>query len=294
MSNTEVKVKVKKSSLAKRRVQKFCRNPMSVVAIFVILFLILASVFGPMMTGHDPLKMNIKMKYAEPSAEHLLGCDRLGRDLLSRVLIGGRWSLIIGITASLMQNLLGAALGAIAGYFGKKVDTIIVTLGEIFQLFPTTLLLIMCSAIMGKITIWFLLGMWTVFSWVGTMRTTRSNVLTVKNEPFVESCRANGISSASIMFHHIIPNITGPIILSFTMQIAHYVLSEAGLSYLGYGLDASTTPTWGNLLNVAKGMEVVLGEPIQWIAPAVCMLALTLSVAYLGDGLRDAIDATTR
>ena len=78
------------------------------------------------------------------------------------------------------------------------------------------------------------------------------------------------------------------------MQIAHYVLSEAGLSYLGYGLDASTTPTWGNLLNVAKGMEVVLGEPIQWIAPAVCMLALTLSVAYLGDGLRDAIDATTR
>ena len=294
MSNTEVKVKVKKSSLAKRRVQKFCRNPMSVVAIFVILFLILASVFGPMFTGHDPLEMNIRMKYADPSAEHLLGCDRLGRDLLTRVLIGGRWSLIIGITASLMQNLLGAALGAIAGYFGKKVDTIIVTLGEIFQLFPTTLLLIMCSAIMGKITIWFLLGMWTVFSWVGTMRTTRSNVLTVKNEPFVESCRANGISSVSIMFHHIIPNITGPIILSFTMQIAHYVLAEAGLSYLGYGLDASTTPTWGNLLNVAKGMDVVLGEPIQWMAPAACMLMLTLSVAYLGDGLRDAIDATTR
>jgi len=294
MANTEVKMKVKKSSLSKRRIQKFCRNPMAVISLFVIIFLVLASVFGPMLTGHDPLEMNIKMKYAEPSSEHLLGCDRLGRDLLTRVLIGGRWSLIIGILASASQNLLGAILGSIAGYFGKKTDTIIVTIGEIFQLFPTTLLLIMCSAIMGKITIWFLLAMWTTFSWVGTMRTTRSNVLTVKNEPFVESCRANGISSTSIMFHHIIPNITGPIIISITMNVAHYVLAEAGLSYLGYGLDASTTPTWGNLLNVAKGMEVVLGEPMQWIAPAVCMLALTLSVNYLGDGLRDAIDATTR
>ena len=294
MANTQVKTKVKKSSLTKRRIQKFCRNPMSVIAIFVILFLVLASIFGPMMTGHDPLEMNIRMKYADPSPEHLLGCDRLGRDLLSRVLIGGRWSLIIGLMGSLMQNLLGAIMGSLAGYFGKKVDTLIVTAGEIFSLFPTTLLLIMCSAIIGKITIWFLLGMWTTFSWVGTMRTTRSNVLSVKNEPFVESCRANGISSLSIMFHHIIPNITGPIIVSVTMNVAHYILAEAGLSYLGYGLDASTTPTWGNLLNVAKGMEVVLGEPIQWIAPATCLLALTLSVAYLGDGLRDAIDATTR
>ncbi len=294
MANTEVKMKVKKSSLNKRRIQKFCRNPMAVVSVFVILFLVLASIFGPMLTGHDPLKMNIKMKYAEPSAEHLLGCDRLGRDLLTRVLIGGRWSLIIGILASASQNILGAILGSIAGYFGKKTDTIIVTIGEIFQLFPTTLLLIMCSAIMGRISLGFLLIMWTTFSWVGTMRTTRSNVLSVKNEPFVESCRANGISSVSIMFHHIIPNITGPIIISVTMNVAHYVLAEAGLSYLGYGLDASTTPTWGNLLNVAKGMEVVLGEPIQWIAPAACLLALTLSVNYLGDGLRDAIDATTR
>lgn len=294
MSNTEVKMKVKKSSLGKRRLQKFCRNPMSVISVIVILILVLASIFGPMLTGHDPNEMNIKLKYAKPSAEHLLGCDRLGRDLLTRLLIGGRWSLIIGILASASQNILGAILGSIAGYFGKKTDTIIVTIAEIFQLFPTTLLLIMCSAILGKITIWFLLGMWTIFSWTGTMRTTRSNVLTVKNEPFVESCRANGISSASIMFHHIIPNITGPIIISITMNVAAYVLAEAGLSYLGYGLDASTTPTWGNLLNVAKGMDVVLGQPMQWIAPAVCLLALTLSVNYLGDGLRDAIDATTR
>lgn len=294
MPKTVDAAKSAKSSLNKRRIQKFCRNPMSVIAVVILTILVLASLFGPMFIEHDANKINVLMKYAKPDSEHLLGCDRLGRDLLKRVLIGGRWSLLIGILTSCSVNLMGATMGLLAGYYGKKVDTIIVTAGEIVQLFPTTLLLIMAATIFQKITIWFLVGMWTIFSWTGTMRTTRSNVLTVKNEPFVESCRANGIPAISIMFHHIIPNITGPIIISVTMNIAAWIMAEAGLSYLGYGLDASTTPTWGNLLNVAKGMDVVLGQPIQWIAPAVCMFLLVMAVNFLGDGLRDAIDATTR
>lgn len=284
--------KPQKSSLVKRRVEKFCKNPMSLIAMIILTLLVLACVFAPLLTPHDPTEINILNKLAPPSEEHPLGCDRMGRDLLARVLYGGRWSLAIGLISSICVNLIGASLGVIAGYFGGKVDSCIVTISEFMSLFPTMLVIILIAAI-SKVTIVTLVLMWSLTSWSGMMRITRSKVASLKREPFVESCVANGIPKFSIMFHHIIPNTTGPIIVNTTMQVAGFILSESSLSYLGYGLDSSI-PTWGNLLNATKRLDQILSDPIQWMVPAACILILVLCVNYLGDGLRDAMDATTR
>ena len=218
MKNNIASSKPKKSSLMRRRIEKFCKNPMAVIALIVLLLMILACTFAPLITPHDPTEINIINGYASPSSEHLLGCDRMGRDLFARLLYGGRWSLAIGILSSICVNLCGAIMGVVAGYFGRKLDSAIITFSEFCQLFPSTLIIIIMRSYM-PINIWFLMAMWTFTGWVGCARMIRSNVLSLKAEPFVESCVANGIPKRSIMFHHIIPNTTGPLIVNLTMNI---------------------------------------------------------------------------
>ena len=293
MSDFDVKtIKPRKSPLAKRRIQKFCKNPMSVLALIVLSAMILACAFAPLLTPYDPAEINVLNKLAPPSPEHPLGCDRMGRDLLARALYGGRWSLAIGILTSICVNLIGATLGVVAGYYSGRIDNAIVTLSEFMSLFPTMLVIILIAAV-SKVTIVTLILIWSLTGWAGMMRMTRSKVASLKQEPFVESCVANGIPRFSIMFHHIIPNTTGPIIVNTTMNIAGYILAESSLSFLGYGLDSSI-PTWGNLMNATKRMDQILSDPIQWIVPGACILILVLCVNFLGDGLRDAVDSTTR
>ena len=293
MSDFDVKIrKPNKPSMAKRRVQKFCKNPMSVIALIVLSALIFACVFAPLFTPHDPEEINVLNKLAPPSPEHPLGCDRLGRDLLARALYGGRWSLAIGILTSVCVNLIGASLGVIGGYFGGRIDSAIVTLSEFMSLFPTMLVIILIAAI-SEVTIVTLILIWSLTGWAGMMRMTRSKVASLKQEPFVERCVANGLPKFSIMFHHIIPNTTGPIIVNMTMNIAGYILAESSLSFLGYGLDSSI-PTWGNLMNATTRIDQILSDPIQWMVPGACILILVLCVNFLGDGLRDAVDSTTR
>jgi len=290
MSNT--KKNVAKSSLAKRNIQKFMKNRLAIVGLIGLALMILACVFAPLLTPHDPTLIDMTKKALPMSWEHPLGTDRMGRDMLARVLYGGRWSLFIGAAASLGTNLLAALLGCIAGYYGGKVDKCLVTVQEFMSLFPTTLIFILVAGISGR-SIGLVLFVWIVTGWGGTMRIVRSRILSLKQEPFVESCRANGIGGFSIMFHHMIPNTMGPIILNCTMNVGGYILSEAGLSYLGIGLPTNV-PTWGNILNGAKRMDILLNEPMLWIAPGACILLLTLFINFFGDGLRDALDSTTK
>ncbi len=281
-----------KSSMAKRRISKFCKNKFAVISAVLLTLLVLACVCAPLLTPHDPNQINVLMKYADPSKEHPLGCDRLGRDLLARALYGGRWSLVVGFLGSLGSNLLGTALGLTAAYFRGKVDRVLVTIQEFVGLLPTMLILILIGGVV-KINIWILLLFWTLTGWGGVMRSCRSRVLSLCSEPFIESCVANGIPGFSILFHHILPNALGAFLVSLTTNIGGFILSEAGLSYLGYGLDSSI-PTWGNLMNATKNIEQLMGEPLQWIVPGFCILLLTLCVNFIGDGLRDAVDATSR
>ena len=286
------KSKVAKSSLTKRSFQKFCKNPLAIIGLLGLVVIITLVCCAPLLTEYDPNKIDLTMRNLPMSKEHPLGTDRNGRDMWARVLYGGRWSLLLGFAASIGVNTLAAILGCVAGFVGGKVDRALVTLQEFLSLFPTTLVFILVSGVMGS-NIWFVLMVWILTGWGGTMRIVRSKIMSLKTEPFIESCRANGISNASIMFHHMVPNTLGPIILNVTMNVGGYILAEAGLTYLGIGIPANIA-TWGNILNGAKRLDVLMTQPMLWMAPGLAILLVTLCINFFGDGLRDAMDSTTR
>ena len=281
-----------KSSMAKRSWQKFIKNRMAVIGLIGLAVVIIACLAAPLLTSYDPTRINPAIRELPPSSEHLLGTDRLGRDIFARILYGGRWSIMIGVLASLGANLLGSALGCISGFYGGKVDRVLVAIQELFSIFPGTLLIMLCVGIMGRSVV-NLLFIFTITGWAGVMRIVRSRILSLKQEPFVESCRANGISGFSIMFHHLLPNSMGPIIVNSTMNVAGYILSEASLSFLGLGVP-DNVPTWGNIINGAKRLDIVQNLPMLWLAPAAAICILVLSVNFFGDGLRDALDSSSK
>ena len=289
---TKEKTKVVKSSLAKRNIQKFVRNRMAVIGMVGIAIILFCCIFAPLLTPHDPEFMDPSNRSADPDDVHILGTDKAGRDVFARLLYGGRYSIFIGVTASLCVNIVGCIFGCVAGYFGGKIDKVLVTIQEFFSIFPSTLLYILVIAIFDR-SIAVMIGVWTFCGWGGMMRIVRGKIMSLKNEPFVESCRANGVSSASIMFRHMIPNAMGPIIVNVTMNVAGYMLAEAGLSYIGLGVPINT-PTWGNIINAAKSILVIMGEPILWLGPGIAMCATILCINFIGDGLRDALDPTSK
>lgn len=290
--NVKTRTKKQMSSLTKRSLQRFAQNKLAVAGAIGLILIVLACACAPLLTHYDPGFIDPANRSLAPSKEHLLGTDRVGRDIFSRILYGGRWSLFIGFAAAVGANLLGAALGAVSGFYGGKVDRILITIQEFFQIFPQLLLVMLFVGFIGK-GVGNLLLIWTFTGWGSIMRITRSRVLSLKQEPFVESCRANGIGSLSIMFHHILPNTMGPIIVNTTMNIAGYILAEAGLAYLGLGVPDSM-PTWGNIINAAKRLDIVQTDPLLWIAPGVAICLVVLCVNFFGDGLRDALDPSTR
>ncbi len=290
--NVKTRTKKQMSSLTKRSLQRFAQNKLAVAGAIGLILIVLACACAPLLTHYDPGFIDPANRSLAPSKEHLLGTDRVGRDIFARILYGGRWSLFIGFAAAVGANLLGAALGAVSGFYGGKVDRILVAIQEFFQIFPQLLLVVLFVGFIGK-GVGNLLLIWTFTGWGSIMRITRSRVLSLKQEPFVESCRANGIGSLSIMFHHILPNTMGPIIVNATMNIAGYILAEAGLAYLGLGVPDSM-PTWGNIINAAKRLDIVQTDPLLWIAPGVAICLVVLCVNFFGDGLRDALDPSTR
>lgn len=288
-----VKTKTKSSSsLAKRSLQNFKQNKLAVVGAFGLLIIVMACICAPLLTSHDPSFINPAIRGLDPSWEHPLGTDRLGRDVFARILYGGRWSMFIGFTAAVCTNLLGAALGCIAGYYGGKVDKCLVTLQEFFGIFPQLLLVMLFVGFVGK-GVSNLLIIWTVTGWGSIMRVVRGRVLSLKQEPFVESCRANGIGGLSIMFHHIIPNTLGPIIVNMTMNISGFIISETGLAYLGLGVPDSIA-TWGNIINGVKRLDYIQTQPLLWLAPGIAIGLVVLCVNFFGDGLRDALDPASK
>lgn len=290
--NVKTRTKKQMSSLTKRSLQRFAQNKLAVAGAIGLILIVLACACAPLLTHYDPSFIDPANRSLAPSKAHLLGTDRVGRDIFSRILYGGRWSLFIGFAAAVGANLLGAALGAVSGFYGGKVDRILIAIQEFFQIFPQLLLVVLFVGFIGK-GVGNLLLIWTFTGWGSIMRITRSRVLSLKQEPFIESCRANGIGSLSIMFHHILPNTMGPIIVNTTMNIAGYILAEAGLAYLGLGVPDSM-PTWGNIINAAKRLDIVQTDPLLWIAPGVAICLVVLCVNFFGDGLRDALDPSSR
>lgn len=293
MSNSSASIKEQNknmaSALLKRNIRKFTQNKLAVLGLIIIVIITGASIAGMIMGLDYSTPVLTEMKKA-PSAEHWFGTDTMGRDLFARVLIGGCYSIFIGVFCSVMSAVVGAALGALAGYFWGKTDAILVRISELFQTFPQTVLIMMMVAIIKKRGMQNLIFIFIVTGWMTTFRMVRNEYMSLKQETYVKVCEAFGMSKSNVMFKQILPNVKSPIIVSVTTNVAAFILSEAGISFIGLGI-ADSTPTWGNILNIAKSVSVVMNQWWIWLFPGLAISLFSLAINFLGDGLRDVMDA---
>ncbi len=280
--------KIKKSSLAKRNAQKFIHNKLAILGLALLLIVVVLTVAAPLFTRYDPAFNNPSIRYQLPSSEHMLGTDSIGRDVWARLIYGGRFSILIGLASAAGASLIGVILGCVSGYYGGKVDAIIVYISEIFYSFPQLLLVLILVGFAGRGWVNLIL-IFSLTGWIFGFRVVRSKILSLREETFVESCRANGIGGMSIMFRHMLPNTLGPVIVNATLSTAGFVLQEAALSFIGLGVEANI-PTWGNMINAAKSLNVMQNYPMLWIAPGVAISLFVLGINFFGDGLRDVYD----
>ena len=276
------------SSLLKKNIRKFLNNKLAVFGLVVVVVMTLACIIGAI-TGVDYATPDLTNLKAAPEAGHIFGTDTIGRDLFARVLIGGCYSILIGVFCAVLSSVIGAALGAIAGYFGGWVDAVIVRISEIFQAFPQLVLVMMLVAILNQRGLGNLLFIFVVTGWMTTFRMVRNEFMSLKNETYVKVCEAFGMKRSNIMFKQILPNVMSPIIVSTTTNVAFFILQEASLSFIGLGV-ADSTPTWGNILNAAKSVSVVTNQWWIWVFPGLAISLFVLAINFFGDGLRDVLD----
>jgi peptide/nickel transport system permease protein len=266
------------------------KNKLAVVSLFVLIALVLIAVFAPLLAPYSYSEQDVINANAAPSAEHLLGTDKLGRDILSRLIYGARASLVMGFSAIAIGAVIGIAVGAISGYFGGWTDNIIMRLLDIYQAVPMLLLCIALAAILGPSlrNAIIALGVGMV---PGYARMMRASVMTVREKEYIESAKSKNCSTARIIIKHIIPNAIGPMIVQITMGVGSCILSGAALSFIGLGVQAPTAE-WGAMISDAR--SVIRKYPTQALYPGLCVMISVLSCNLLGDGLRDALDPRLR
>lgn len=288
MSEKIIKKPKTKSSLAKRSIQKFLSNRLAMIGLIVVLLMTLMSIFAPLITKFDPNAIDMSKINNPPGGNYIFGTDSTGRDLYARLLYGGRISILIGVTSALSTSIIGTILGLITGYYGGKIDLIILRISEILQSFPMTILVMVLVTIAGP-SVKNMILVFTFIGWMTVFRIVRNEVLRLREETYVEVNKAFGISNAVIMFKEILPNTLSPIIVATTINIAFFILEETGLSFLGLGVPTNV-PTWGTIINQAKNISVIQNYKWQWIIPGLVISLFVMSVNFLGDGLRDALD----
>lgn len=267
--------------------RRFCRHKFAVAGLVVIGLLMCCAVFAPLIAPENPYTIGSEFG-AAPSKAHLLGTDPIGRDVLSRLVYGSRVSIGVGIGTVAIATLLGILLGLESGYFGGFIDMIIMRIADVFMSFPTMILLMVISSIVGPGLDRIILIM-GILGWPGVARLVRSNVLSIKQLDYTKSAVALGFKTQRILFLHILPNAMGPILVNATFGIARTILVESSLSFLGMGVNPPTA-TWGNMLTDAQSLTTLTARPWLWVPPGVMILLSVLAFNFVGDGMRDALD----
>jgi len=278
--------KNRKKSKLKDIWRQLKKNKLAVAGLFVLILLILIAIFASVLAPYSYSTQNSKASYAGPSSEHLLGADKLGRDMLSRLIYGARASLQMGIIAVAIAAIIGITIGAIAGYFGGWTDNICMRFLDIYQSIPMLLLCITLAAILGPSLQNAIIAL-GVCSVPGYARLMRASVLTVREKEFIESARAVNAGNARIIFKHVVPNSMAPLIVEITMGVGSMILAGSLLSFVGLGVQPPT-PEWGTM--IADGRNVMREYPTLALYPGICVMLSVLACNLLGDGLRDALD----
>ena len=253
----------------------------------ILLAIVLMTVFAPWLAPYDPLEVRMEDQLLPPCLAHPLGTDALGRDVLSRVIYGGRASLLLAVLATAGSMIVGLAIGIAAGYCGGAVDAVITCISNVFQGLPGTILMIALVGVMERGAQSIILAL-VITSWVGFSRLVRGEVMKVKGEMYIEGMRCLGAGHLRIILRHVLPNIRTNIIILFTTRVGRVVLSVAGLSYLGLGIQPPT-PDWGEMVS-GSARRYFRTAPHLLGAPGICIILLTLSINLLGDLLRDRLD----
>lgn len=268
------------------------RDPGALVAMSVIVLLVLVAIFAPQLSPWDPARPDraVSFRATPPSAEHWLGTDRAGRDVLSRLIYGARVSLAVGFGSQLLSLFFGVLFGLVAGYFGGIVDTLVSRLIEVLQAFPSLLLLIVLSVTIGPglVTAYVALG---IVGWSGVARLVRGEALKLRNSEYVEGARALGARNARVLLRHVFPSVLPSLIVIYSIGVGGAIIGEATLSFLGLGVQPPT-PSWGQM--IADGQSYL--TTAWWISvfPGLAIAIVVLAFNFLGDTLRDALDPRMR
>lgn len=277
---------VESDSFLRDTIRVFRKNKMAMVGLLLVSLLFLVAFFIPIISPHDPYRVALDEQFLPPSSSYWLGTDNFGRDLLTRILYGARISLLVGIVPSFISLMIGAVMGIVSGYYGGKIDFIIMRLADTMIAFPSLLLAMVVMYTLGANLFNIFIAL-SLVGWAGVARVVRSQTLALKEKEFIEAARAVGTTRAKIMVRHIFPNIVPTLIVLFSLSIPEAIMWESSLSFLGVGVQPPEA-SWGLL--VAKGKEYLFASPLVAIMPGVAILITVLAFNFIGDGLRDALD----
>jgi peptide/nickel transport system permease protein len=295
---TSQKMYREEQTMAKMVWRAFRRHKPAMIGLSIMVVFCLAAIFAPYVTPYDPEKTELTRMLEPPSIQHIMGTDELGRDLLTRILYGGRVSLSIGVLAMGLAVLVGTTIGGVAGFYGGWVDNILMRITDMMLAFPQLFILIILAIALRDIPIEALRGtafasvlsivlVIAVLAWMQVARLVRASFLSLKEKEFSEAARCLGVPNWRIMVRHLMPNAMSPIIVAATFRVATSIITESGLSYLGFGVQPPT-PTWGNMLKNAQTQ--MTRAPWTAIFPGLMIFITVIAINFIGDGLRDALD----
>lgn len=273
--------------------RKFRANKVAMAGLIVFVLISLSVIIVPMVMGLDVHDLDLSQANLAPSGAHLLGTDEQGRDCFFRLFLGGRISIMVGVIAAAIVVILGCTIGGVAGYYGGVIDNLLMRFCEIIYSLPFTPMIIALGAMMMWVpqnqkmyTVSLIIG---VLSWPGLARLVRGQILTLREQEFMQACEALGFSDFSKIFKHLLPNVISIVIVNATLQMAGAILTEAGLSFLGMGVTVPV-PSWGNLMQLARDSHIFKNYPWEWVPAGIMCLLTVVSINLVGEGLRDAFD----
>lgn len=275
------------SPWAKAR-RRFFRHKLAVLGLVIIVVMVLLAVAAPLVAAHSPISLDLDAMGRPPSAAHWLGTDTTGRDVWSRTVHAGRVSLSVGLVAVSISVLIGVVVGGLAGYAGGRTDMALMRFTDMVMAFPSLVMIITIAAVLGP-SIYNTMLVIGGLTWPGIARLVRSQFLSFREQQFILAAHAIGVPPLQIMLRHLLPNVIGTVTVAATFGMANAILQEASLSFLGLGVQAPT-PSWGNMLQDAQSHTILEGMPWLWISPGLMIALAVLSINFIGDGLRDALD----
>lgn len=285
----------KSESLWKQAFKRLRKNKLAMIALIFLILMLLFSFIGPLFSPYVSGTVNASSISKAPSARHWLGTDKLGRDILTRLMQAGRISLTIGIASMLVSVIFGAILGAISGFYGGIVDNLIMRLADILMSIPGLPLLMIIGALLsewkvpGEYRIYIVMIMLSLVGWPGLARLIRGQILSLKEQPFMQATEVLGLSDRRKIFNHLIPNTIPILLVVATLNVAGAILSESVLSFLGLGV-VPPAASWGNMIDAANNLIDFQKRPWLWVPPGTAIFLTVISINLLGEGLRDALD----